>query len=85
MAIVWELTKEIINSPMGCLQGGCIIIIMYISFSGGMLLIYRGTEKHPPRTLTVGLCLGPFGGPRGWGVFLWARYPCISGNGPRVG
>ena len=24
------------------------------------------------------LCLGPWGGPRGVGVFLWARYPCIA-------
>jgi len=26
---------------------------------------------------TVGLCLGPYGGPRGVGVFLWAKYPCM--------
>ena len=28
--------------------------------------------QHP----TVGLCLGPYGGPRGGGGFLCARYPC---------
>ena len=41
-------------------------------------LPYRGTshkKTHPTRTLNVGLCLGSKGGPRGVGVFLWARYP----------
>ena len=27
-------------------------------------------ENAPPWTLTVWLCLGPFGGPRGGGLFL---------------
>ena len=31
-------------------------------------------KTHPPRTL--GLCPGSMEGPRGVGVFLWARYPC---------
>ena len=31
----------------------------------------------PPRTL-VGLYLGSYGGPKGGGCFLWARYPCTS-------
>ena len=25
--------------------------------------------------------LGPYGGPRGVGAFLWARYPCTEGGG----
>ena len=29
-----------------------------------------------PMPRVVGLCLGSYGGPRGVGVFLWARYPC---------
>ena len=35
---------------------------------------------------TVGLCIGSEGGPRGVGVFLWARYPCIlpGGTMPKV-
>ena len=36
----------------------------------------------PPSDPTVGLCLGSYGGPRGKGVFLWARYPCsVQGFG----
>ena len=30
----------------------------------------------PPPDPTVGICLGPFGGPKGGGGFLSARYPC---------
>ena len=33
-------------------------------------------ENAPPLDPTVGLCLGSCRGPRGVGVFLWARYPC---------
>ena len=36
-------------------------------------LIY---ENAPPQDPIVGLCLGSWGGPRGLGVFLSARYPC---------
>ena len=27
--------------------------------------------------------LGPYGGPRGEGVFLWARCPCTEGGGKK--
>ena len=38
---------------------------------------------NPPPTSedpTVGLCLGPYGGPGGRGVFPWARYTCFGRN-----
>ena len=33
-------------------------------------------ENAPPWDPTVGLCLGSWGGPRGVGGFLCAKYPC---------
>ena len=41
---------------------------------------YRGTSVIrycPPLDLTADLFLGPYGGPGGLGVFLWARYICM--------
>ena len=37
----------------------------------------RSQGTTPPQESTVGLCLGPYGNPKGVRVFLWARYPCI--------
>ena len=41
---------------------------------GGLRITVQGYLAHkkypPPRTLTVGLCLGPYGGPTGRGCFL---------------
>ena len=51
---------------------------------------YTGTSlitNRPPPHATVGICLGPYGGPRGGGGFLWARYPCmclVCGRGKGV-
>ena len=41
-------------------------------------------RKHSPWEPTVGLCLGSKGGPRGVGVFLWARYPCRTLVGSKI-
>ena len=41
-------------------------------------LTYKTT--HPPsQDPTVGPCLGSWAGPREVGIFLWVRYPCITG------
>jgi len=42
---------------------------------------YRGTSLIRNRPLLgpySSTCLGPYGAPRGGGVFLWARYPCTD-------
>ena len=39
---------------------------------------YRGTSlirNRPTQDPTVGLCLVPWGGPRGWGLFLMSEVP----------
>ena len=36
----------------------------------------RSWETPSPQDPTIGLCLGPYGGPKGGGCFSWARYPC---------
>jgi hypothetical protein len=36
----------------------------------------RSCEIASPQNPTVGPCLGPYGGPRWVGGFLWTRYPC---------
>ena len=38
--------------------------------------VHHLQENAPPYDPTVGLCPGSWGGLRGLGVFLWARYPC---------
>ena len=44
----------------------------------------RPKEMAPPRKdPTEGLCPGPYGGPRGVGVFWWAKYPYL-GTCPEV-
>ena len=44
-------------------------------------LAYRGTSvirnSAPLEDPTVGKCLGPYGGPKGGGCFLGARYPYL--------
>ena len=49
------------------------------------LCIYRGTlliRKRAPQDSTVGLCLGPYGGPRGRRRFLMSEVPLYWGKHP---
>jgi hypothetical protein len=39
-------------------------------------LVPSFVKNTPPWDPTVGRCLGFLGGPRGLGIFLWARYLC---------
>jgi hypothetical protein len=42
---------------------------------------YRGTsliKNSLPQETCSSICLGPYGGPRGGGGFLCARYPCTG-------
>ena len=46
---------------------------------------YRGTlliRNSTPLGTFNNICLGPFGAPRGGGVFLGARYPCMKASSP---
>ena len=45
-------------------------------FRHGLTEVPRSSETTPSWDPTVGLCLGPYGGPRQGGYFLGARYPC---------
>ena len=51
-----------------------------VNFAGGKQLQGYLAHKRPPPPYdpTSGLCLGPYGGPRGGGCFLCARYPCTQ-------
>ena len=53
------------------------LITKYLNLQG-----YLAHEKMPPpKTLQR---LEPYGGPRGGGGFLWARYPCVPPGGLRI-
>ena len=44
IAFVWELTKETIHLPLGCLQGGIHISVVYI-YTSGKVYMYVGSGK----------------------------------------
>jgi len=47
----------------------------------GTLQGYLAHKKHPPQDPTVGLCLGPHGGPRWGGRFLMSEVPLYAHHG----
>ena len=46
-----------------------------------LALVASTSDEQALEDPTVGLCLGSWGGPRGLGAFLWARYSCMYMEG----